>query len=117
VNVIDVNDIDVCAKGPRYQLQLLVLILYFSDQVSALLIHRLQQVLQEFLFVVDPCCLVLDVTDRVTFRITNYKDVLDTFLFLQLMKWIGIVVTNVLENKRLFAKYFLFIVPVIDNLD
>lgn len=42
VNIIDVDNVDVRAKRPGYQLQLLVLILDFSDQVCTLLIHGLK---------------------------------------------------------------------------
>jgi len=71
MDVVNVYDVDVCSKGLRYELELLILVPYFTDQVIPLIVHRLEEVLEEFSFVIDPCGLVLDLTDdTVTFSIS-----------------------------------------------
>jgi len=71
MNIVNIDDVDVCTEGPSYQLELLILSSYFADQVFSLFVHGLQQVLQKLPFIVNPGCLIFDMTNGISFRIAD----------------------------------------------
>lgn len=117
MHVVNVDDVYVCTEGPRYQLQLLVLISYLSNEIVPLFVHGLQQILEEFSFVVDPGGLVFYLADSVALWVTYEENVLHSLLFLQLVQWISLVVADLLKDERLLSEDLFFIIVVVYDLN
>lgn len=117
MHVVNVDDVDVGTEWLCDQLQLLVLVSDLPDQVISLLVHRLQEILQEFSFVVDPRGLVLYLTDGVALWVADEKDIFHPLLVTEFVQRIGLVVTDLLEYEWLLAKNLFLVVVVIDDLD
>ena len=117
MHVVNVDDVDVGTEWLCDQLQLLVLVSDLPDQVISLLVHRLQEILQEFSFVVDPRGLVLYLTDGVALWVADEKDIFHPLLVTEFVQRIGLVVTDLLEYEWLLTKNLFLVVVVIDDLD